>query len=368
MSTLSVSKKLGFWGGGCKSAVGRLHASACRLDGLWNISAGAFSRDINNSIETLKKFNLEKCSIYSSLEEMISKENNLDAIVILTPTPQHYEGCLHVMNNSNISIFCEKTVATSVAKSEELERIARQNNTNFFCFFNYTGYPMLREAKTIINRGLIGEILSVEANMLQQTFLNTKNNSPITPQAWRLKDAEIPCVSLDLGVHLMNLIEFVSSQKITHINAVEASLGCFPNVIDYVSGNALINNNIHCSFKYGKSFLGRENDFSITIYGKHGSLQWSQLTPDVLKYSKKGEVKHLHLSSDMIKEASSERYQRFKAGHPSGFVEAFANYYYDLYQDNKEYTFGLSESIHNMKILEAVHQSAKSNSSFVHIQ
>ena len=364
---MATSKRLGIWGGGSNSAVGRLHASASRLDGLWNIVAGAFSRNPKTNLETIDKYNLQDCSLYSSLEEMVAQESNLDAIAVLTPTPLHYEGCMHILQNGKCSILCEKTVSTSVKEAIKLADAAAEKNVSFYCFYNYTGYPMIREAKTLINEGVIGNIISVESNMLQQTFLNQIDNSPVRPQEWRLKDMDIPCVSLDLGVHVINLIEFVCSKRLTQVTSIHTSLGNFQGIIDYVSGNAIMDDNIQCTFKYGKAFLGRENDFSIEIYGTNGSISWSQKYPDELILSSQGESKHLHLSNNSIIEASAYRYQRFKAGHPTGFVEAFGNYYYDLYYSNYNYIFGIDESIHNMKVLDAIHKSAKNDSLLMQI-
>ena len=118
-----------------------------------------------------------------------------------------------------------KTVSTSVKEAIKLADAAAEKNVSFYCFYNYTGYPMIREAKTLINEGVIGNIISVESNMLQQTFLNQVDNSPVRPQEWRLKDMDIPCVSLDLG-GCQNLIEFVCSKRLTQVTQF-TSLGNF---------------------------------------------------------------------------------------------------------------------------------------------
>jgi len=352
------SKKLGVWGGGINSAAGRVHIAASRLDGLWKIVAGSFSRDQSVNKQTKEFHMLEECSLYSTLEDLIDQEQDLDGILVLTPTPLHLDGCKYILEHSSVPIFCEKTVSVSVEECKQLCRLEYMFGNPFFCFFNYTAYPMIREAKNIIENGLIGDIVSVDCNMLQQTFLAESNGVPVIPQPWRLGAYELPCISLDLGVHAISLVEFVTSSLITHASGIEKCLGNFPGIIDYVSTQTVLESGAPCTIKYGKCFLGKENDFNITVYGDAGSLRWCHSRPDSLYICTQGEEKELGLSSSLIEIASNSRYSRFKPGHPTGFIEAFGNYYYDLYHGNRNYTFGLSECLHNLEVIETIHRSA----------
>ena len=185
---------------------------------------------------------------------------------------------------------------------------------------------MVREIGEMISAGDIGDLLSFSITMPQQTYvkLNDKGRAQST-QPWRLKDiGKIPHVSLDLGVHVLNLIHFLFNRKIEHVVAQQSSHGKFNGVIDFVQGMICLDNKALGSISYGKAFLGQENGLEIKVFGSKGSLCWSQVRSECINFCNEvGTKSQLTFSSPGLKVANAKRYHRFKPGRPTGFMEAF---------------------------------------------
>lgn len=365
-------KLLGIIGGSHTSAAGRCHVTASQLDNYWSIRAAMFSKNYEKSRRSKDHYGLDHCNTYEAIEDFLNESKNLDAISIVTPTNIHAEQCIDIIKNSNTDIFCEKAIATSSSEAEAIKKaLSQKTNQKVYTFFNYTGYPMVRELREMIAMGDLGELVSVEILMPQQTFLLTDaKNQKIRPQEWRLKEQKcIPHVSLDLGAHVINLGEFVTQKKSTLASAYTTSRGNFPQAIDLVNGTILLEQNIPFCFMYGKCMLGHDNGLRLTVNGSKSSVSWNQKIPDILTLSKaNGEIYQVNHTCSSLKIANHNRYTRFKSGHPTGFIEAFANYYQDLYHQNKNNIFSLGEAIHGLKVLEAIHESSSKRSIFTEVQ
>lgn len=358
-------------GGSIKSAVGSAHIAALNLTSKFNIVAGCFSRNKEVNLETGLKYDIKNERIYETLEDLIKSEKDvIDAILILTPTNQHKDQLIFCLNNK-IPIICEKALASSFTEALEVKESLKINNGFLVVIYNYLGYPMLRELKQLINSKRFGKIQHIQIEMPQEGFKRLNSNSePIIPQDWRLHDKNIPTISLDLGVHLHMLVRYLTGEFVQSICGKQNSLGNFSNVIDNV--NCLINytNNISCTMWYSKVALGKRNGMKINIYGEKLSAEWVQEAPEYLTIANQyGNITKLDRGSNDILVCNETRYTRFKAGHPAGFIEAFANYYEDIadalidYKNtnvSKIYTecFGVEESIEGLILLEAISESS----------
>lgn len=358
---VNSNKSIAICGGGFDSAAGRAHISAMRIDGNYTIKAGVFSRDDKKNKSSANIYNLNNIHLakdYSSLLDY-AKEEKIDCLAIITPSFMHYDQCMEALNKSNQNVFCEKSVCTNINQAKILKNKCHQLGKNIYTFFNYTGYAMVREIREMIKQNTLGQLLHVECTMPQQTFsMNTLSEEIIQPQSWRLNDDEIPSVSLDLGVHVVNLIEFCTDRSITSVSGWTDSKGNFKDIIDYVMARGKLSDNCSFSLEYGKCMLGNANGLQLKIYGSKGAVEWVQEYPDRIKYSNNvGEKKIITMSNQDLMIASQARYMRFKAGHPTGFIEAFANYYQDLAEKNKEYIFDINYAYHNLNVLHHIHQS-----------
>lgn len=362
--------KIGFIGGGLNSAIGTTHKIASQMDDKFKLVSGCFSRDENINLQTAEKWVV--ASYYTNhIDFLENQKDNLDAIVILTPTNVHAEIIMDTLK-FNIPIICEKTLTNSVDDALKIKDILNKNKSFLVTTYNYTGYPMIRELEDMISKGKLGKIIQVNIQMPQESFIRLDKDGNIPkPQKWRLKDNTITTLSLDLGTHLSNMISFLTKEKPLEVIAMQNSFG-HNDVVDNLICMIKYSNNIDCQMWYSKSALGHKNGLKVEVSGTKGSASWYQMNPEFLEFNDSmGRNIIIDRSSKDIEVADLDRYNRFKSGHPAGFIEAFANHYDDIYKGlmhyknggknylNK-YIFDIVSSIEDLTLMEAIEESIKS--------
>ncbi len=361
--------KVAFIGGGINSAVGQTHQIAMKMDNKFEIVAGAFSRNKEVNLQTANKLNLDTSRIYQDYKVLLENEKGrVDAVVVLVPTTEHKE-VVNLCIEEGYPVICEKSLALTSKEAKEIINKVDERK-GFLCVtYNYTGYPMVRVLKNEISKGALGKINHIEIQMPQEGFIRYMNNGDKPkPQNWRMKDNEVPVISLDLGTHLHNMVYFLTKEKPLRVIGNEKSYGFFENIIDNVNCTIEYTNNMSVQMWYSKAALGHRNGIGIQIYGSSGSASWYQGEPEVLKLnSNTGETRLIDRSND-AEIGDQERYGRFKIGHPAGFMEAFANYYYDIYDVleqyyksgnwESEYIVNLDSAAEGIKLFEEVHKSS----------
>lgn len=363
--------RLAFLGGGINSAVGRVHYSAAQLDGFFKLTAGCFSRDEVVNRETAVAYNIPEKNVRSSLSDLVKLHKlEFDAVVVLTPTSQHFGDVAFCLQNG-IPVVCEKSLATSVEEAVSLQKLVQQQNGFLGITYNYTGYPMVRELRALIRRGDLGRIQQIMLEMPQEGFSKLNSaGAPITPQGWRLADGGIPTISLDLGAHLQMFVEFLVGETPESVVASSDSYGNFKQIEDTAFCIARYSSGMTCNFWYTKAALGYRNGMRIRLFGSEGSAEWLQIDPENLRLSDVyGERINRDRGSLQIIEANKPRYTRFKAGHPAGYIEAFANYYCDIANElgsylehdyrSSPFVFGVDSEVKSMRLMEAIHVSSK---------
>ena len=258
---------------------------------------------------------------------LLNEGGDLDAVCVLTPTPDHAETVIAALGEG-FDVICEKALATSIAQATSIEAALAASGQQLFVTFNYAGYPMVREARAIIESGAIGQVQQIYCEMPQESF----SRMQAEPQDWRRRDYDIPCVSLDLGVHVHQLVSLVAnSENFSPTAASVGSFGRIPNVVDTVSVLAEGDRGSLVSLMWGKAALGHTNGLWLRVFGETGSIEWRQKEPELITLcDAHGARNILERGQPDLKVANEPRYNRFKAGHPAGFVEAFANVYTDL--------------------------------------
>lgn len=363
--------RIAFIGGGINSAIGEVHRAASQMDGFFKLEAGAFSTHDDVNVETARMWGVASERIYSNYKDLLKNEKGkLDAVVVLAPTDFHKDIIVDALHEG-FAVISEKSLATSVEEGVEIADAVKETKGFFCTTYNYTGYPMIRELKQIISEGKLGVIQQVQVEMPQEGFMRLGvNNEPPKPQAWRLKDTVIPKISLDLGSHLHNMVYFLTGEHPLRIVADQTTFGLFPQIVDNVGALAQYTNNVKVQIWFSKTALGNRNGLRIRVYGSEGSAEWFQLEPETLKTCDlRGNVCLRDRTGD-VKIANQLRYNRFKAGHPAGFIEAFANYYQDIadclgqFRANgafeSEYVCGINTSLEGLSMMQAAAVSAKS--------
>lgn len=362
--------KVGFIGGGINSAVGQTHKIALEMDGHFELVAGCFSRHSDINKQTAELWHVSSDRTYQNWQSLLqSEQGSLDAIVVLTPTPTHKEVVLACLQ-AGFNVICEKALACNISEANEIVQVLNEYQRELTITYNYTGYPMVRELKHRIERGDFGKLEQVVIEMPQEGYARLNSEGlPQRPQEWRLHDGTLPTISLDLGVHLHQLIDFLTNEKPVSISAVNSRFGAFSEVIDNIHGLAKYTNDLVCNFWYGKAALGSTNGLKVRVYGEKASAEWFQLEPEYLYFNDNRGVRQIvdRTHPDNIV-AHLPRYNRFKAGHPAGFIEAFANYYMDIAKsfssnnnDDSPYVFGVKKAVDGISMLEKIHGAAQSN-------
>ena len=365
----STPLSLGFIGGSLNSAVGYTHFVSCAMDNQWTLDAGCFSVDAQRNQETAQTYGVASDRVYNHWQNMLREEKGrLDAIVILTPTPSHYEIVMACLNEG-FPVICEKTLTTNSADAEKILEIKNQKKGFLAVIYNYSGYPMVRELRNMIQKDTLGKILHFQAEMPQEGFIrvDAQGNKP-APQSWRLSDGQVPTIHLDLAVHLHQLIDYLIGQKPIEVVSEQESYGWFSEIIDNVTCLCRYSEGIQGQMWFSKSALGHRNGLRLRIYGSKGSAEWYQACPEelVLAYSD-GRRETMDRASS-VEVANMRRYNRFKSGHPAGFIEAFANLYSDIADCFRQYratgqwkskeVFGAELTLEGLKMIEAINKSA----------
>ncbi len=322
--------KLVFLGGGLNSAIGRMHFISSQLDRKFEVVGGFFSRDKLIQESTESYYKIDNPIRFESFDNFAAKKDLFDAIVILTPTPLHYEA-IEFMVKENIPIICEKAFVSNFNESKKVLDLLGSKPVKNLVTFNYTGFPMVRLMQHMVINGEIGKPVNIRIAMPQEGFvkINSLTGKVNLPQPWRRKDGEVPTVLLDLAVHCLHLGSFITNQNPSEVFARFKHHSQVESVIDDVEVLAEYPSEMLGSFWFTKSALGKQNGLSVEIYGTEGSLTWVQEFPNSLTFADKyGDIRVLKFGQNLpiVNEA---RYERFKPGHPSGFTEAFANLYWD---------------------------------------
>jgi len=313
--------KLGFLGGGVESIAGKIHLIASQMDGKFKVVGGIFSKNKEKSKLSAKQYGIRH---FDSIEEMVKE---VDLVVVLTPTPNHYED-LKKLINFNVGIIVDKPLVANISEFD-----LDLSDKFVVVTHNYSGYPLIREIKMLVKNNYLGDIKKLKIHMLQESFL--KPLKPNYPQKWRLKDYEIPTIALDLGVHTYHLARFILDNK---FEPIFCEMNKFSK-LDVIDDMIILakNKNILIELSFSKVCLGNTNPLYIEVYGEKAGIKWSQNDFENLYITYDNGKKETLSRSFSYFEAHKTRYQRTPIGHPSGFIDAFANLYSDIYDSFIEF-------------------------------
>lgn len=372
MLNSNAALKLAFIGGGNTSAVGYVHFCAAHMDHKFEVVAGAFCRDLKNNHDTGVNWGVTTERIYQDWQEMIIKEKDkVDAFVVLTPTPHHLK-VLQYLFSKKLPVICEKAMVCDPEEVELLRPYYDPKNQFLAVTFNYSGYAMVREMKYLLSTGKLGKIQKISLEMPQEGFRRPPDIAGKTakPQAWRLQDGNVPTICLDLGVHLHHLSSFLLEEEPCETIAEFSNHSQYPNLIDDVQMLLKYPSGVKGYMWMSKTAIGHRNGLQIRIYGDKGSAKWIQLNPDELELNYNDGRREILDRAGQCEYAQEFRYNRMKPGHPTGFLEAFANLYSDIAENliafqsahppKNPYVFGLEHANNGLKLFSAAKRSTES--------
>jgi len=338
--------KLGMVGGGKGAFIGDVHRMAARLDGRYELIAGSLSSDANRAAESAAELGVDAKRSYNSYHEMARKEGKLksgiDAVTIVTPNHLHADVAKEFLK-AGIHVICDKPLTSNLQDAEELAKLVKDTGLVFAVTYNYSGYPMVRQAKEMVANGELGNIRVVQLEYAQDWLATNIERNGQKQAAWRTdpKQAGKGGAIGDIGTHAFHLAEFITGLKASSILA---------DLDSFVLGRTLDDNaNILFHYKNGaKGMLwvsqvasGKENGLQIRIYGDKGGLEWAQEDPNYLHFSPLGHAKKILTRAGSGTGSLSNAAARIPSGHPEGFIEGFANIYretadlIDAYREKK---------------------------------
>jgi predicted dehydrogenase len=376
--------RMGMVGGGTGSFIGDVHRRAAAIDGMIELVCGAFSSTAEKSIASGKDLNLDEARCYGTFEEMIQKEKALpadkrmDFVAIVTPNHMHFPPAKMALENG-FHVVCDKPVTLTLDEATELQSVIKKSGKLFALTHNYTGNSMVKQAKAMIAKGELGTIRKIQAQYLQGWLSTSLEKTGQKQAAWRIdpKKSGIGGALGDIGTHAENLIEYISGLKIEEI---AADLGKFGEgrILDD-DGNMLIRmeNGAKGSISISQIALGEENNLAIKVYGTKGSLEWHQENPNELITRWLEEPKKIYTPNGNGLHPEALEVSRIPAGHPEGYLEAFATIYKNFSKHLTAINNGESiakpdyptveDGIRGMKFIYAAVESDKNNSSWTKI-
>ena len=321
--------RYGMVGGGPGAFIGAVHRKAAALDGEIELVAGAFSSDAKKSRKQGEELFLDPARVYGSWKEMAEKERKLpegeriDFVSIVTPNASHI-AIARAFIEAGFHVVCDKPMTTTIEDAEELCRLVKKHDVVFALTHNYTGYPMVKQARELVRQGKLGKVRKIVAEYSQGWILAVAGMN-----IWRLdpKHAGISSAIGDIGVHALNLTQYVTGLELEAICADLTSFGegyeleDDANILVHFKGGA--RGIIYCS----QISAGEENGLRLRVYGDEAGLDWKQENPNYL------DVLHAGAPAEVWKRGNDylapvvKHNTRIPSGHPEGFIEGFANVY-----------------------------------------
>ena len=327
--------KLGMVGGGEGAFIGEVHRIAARMDERFHLCAGALCSDPERSLKSALDLGLPEDRSYSDYKEMAISESQRDDginfVSIVTPNHLHHP-IAKAFLEVGINVICDKPMTMDSEEAQELIDISESSDLIFAVTYNYSGYPLIREAREIIKKGDLGSIRIIKVEYIQDWLTEPIENTGQKQASWRVdpKKSGIGGSIGDIGTHAFHLAHFVTQQL---PNKISADLSCF------VEGREL-DDNAHILMRYesgAKGMIwssqvapGNENNLKIQIYGEKGGLIWQQENPNELILNLLNQPsRRLTRGSSFVGDQSA-RLTRIPAGHPEGYLEGFANIYREV--------------------------------------
>jgi predicted dehydrogenase len=375
---------MGMIGGGIDAFIGAVHRIAALMDGQIELVCGAFSSNPEKSKQSGESLFLPADRVYASFEEMIAKEKSLpentrmNFVSIVTPNHVHFAPAKMAMENG-FDVVLDKPMTFSLEEAKELKKIVEATGRVFCLTHTYIGYPIVKEAKQIVASGKLGKIRKVYVEYPQGWLSTFLENSNQKQAAWRTdpKRSGIAGCMGDIGTHAFNMAEYVSGLSVTKICA-DLNIVVEGRLLDD-DGTVLLkfNNGASGVLTATQIAAGEENNIKIRVYGEKGGLEWQQADCNTLLLKwldKPAEI--LRAGTGYISSYASHN-TRTPAGHPEGYLEAFANLYRNFaltirakannQTPEKEWLDfpGVEEGIRGMAFIENVVASSKSDSKWM---
>ncbi len=328
--------RMGLVGGGIGSFIGKVHAIAACLDMRAEVVAGAFSSNPERSKASAEIYGVSEQRAYGSYSEMLEKERALpedqriDFVSVTTPNDSHFPIAKAALE-AGFHVVCDKPMTFDLAQAEQMVGVVERSGLVFALTHNYTGYPLVRQAREMIASGQLGEIQAIRANYIQGWLRTKLEDSEQKQASWRTNPAQSGAAGCfgDIATHAYNLGRYMTGLLPAEISAHLRSFEPGRKLDDYGTAEIKYQNGALGTVTASQISHGRENDAFIEVDGTLGSLQWRQEEPNVMIVRVNGQPHRLFTRDPNapFMTAGGAAACRLPSGHPEGFFEAFANIY-----------------------------------------
>ena len=328
--TLGRKLRLGMVGGGPDAFIGEVHRIAARLDDRFELVAAALSSNPEKGLAFAEKLRIPRA--YSSFEEMAASEANhperIDVVAIVTPNNTHYAIAMAFLA-AGIHVMCDKPITTTLADAEGLLAEVRRTGLIFAVTQSYSGYPIVRQMRSIVQSGAIGKVRMIHVEYVQGWLATSLESTGSKQAEWRTDPARsgpAGCLG-DIATHAYHTACFVSGLKAESLSAELTTFVPGRRLDDNVQAMIRFEGGAKASLWSSQIAIGNENNLNLRIFGETGALEWSQENPNYARHTPLGQPTQILSRGGGALNAAATR---LPAGHPEGYLEAFATLYSDL--------------------------------------
>lgn len=373
--------RMGMIGGGLTSFIGIVHRIASYIGEDYTLVGGAFDTDHDNALKFARKLELDPSRAYPNIDTFIEKElelpvdQRIQAVVVVTPNFLHYPMAKQLIQ-AGFHVICEKPVTNTAEEAVELEALVKKHQVVFMLTHTYTGYPMVRQMKSMIADGVIGDIQKVDAQYYQGWINPVIHDKEKRKSVWRLDPAKAgqSCCMGDIGVHAFNMVEYTTGLKTVKVLADLNTL-YDDNPLD-IDGTSMLRfeNNVRGLVRASQIATAEENSLRISVYGTKGALKWEQEDSNYLYHLQEDQPVHVLKPGHVYASKLAEESTNMAPGHPEGIFESMANLYSGAAKAirGEEYIEGafptIRDGVRGMKFIEAVLASDKNGNTWTEIE
>jgi predicted dehydrogenase len=342
--------RMGMVGGGPGAFIGPVHRMAAELDGRMELVAGAFSHSPELSREAGQRFGIDPVRAYSSYQEMIetecSREDGIDLVVIATPNHLHLPVALNALE-AGISVMSDKPATASYEEALKLEAAVAKAGLPYALTHTYAGYAMVREARAICACGKLGPVRKVAVEYFQGWLSKPIESTGHKQAAWRADPAQNGMGGSigDIGTHAFHLLEYVTGLQVTEINATLRRVVPGRKLDDDCNAFVRMNNGAAGALACSQIAAGELNELRLRVYGENGSLEWKQTDPNRLIVKSLDGPEQIHHAATSYLSSDARAVARVPAGHPEGYIEAFAVLYREFADTLLTWKQGMANAI-----------------------
>ena len=373
--------RLGMVGGGRGAFIGAVHRIAARLDDQYALVAGAFSADAERAAASAADLGVERS--YGSFAEMAQKEarrkDGIEAVTIVTPNHMHAPVALEFLKRG-IHVICDKPLTATLPEAKKLAKAAETSGVVFALTHNYTGYPMIRQAREMIAAGVLGDIRLVHVEYIQDWLAEPIEATGQKQADWRTDPGRtgVGGSTGDIGTHAFNLANFVTGLTLQELAA---------DLQSFVAGRR-VDDNGHVLLRYtsgargmlwcSQVAAGQENGLRLRVFGTKAGIEWEQENPNYLWVGPLGQPKYRLTRGGSGTGEAAARVTRIPSGHPEGYLEGFANIYAEAARAiiarrngtalDTAVTFpGIKEGLEGVAFVDACVRSSRRNGAWVEL-